>query len=106
MNRYIGKKGKREDVHASSDHFNKPMHLTTVLPRIDRKHIDKIIIATSTDRLDQLADKFYGDQRKWWIIALANNLPGDSLFIEPGKQLFIPTDISAIKNNMKKINGF
>ena len=93
-------------MHASSDHFNKPMHLTTVLPRIDRKHIDKIIIATSTDRLDQLADKFYGDQRKWWIIALANNLPGDSLFIEPGKQLFIPTDISAIKNNMKKINGF
>ena len=106
MNRYIGKKGKRDDVHASSTHFNKPMHLTTVLPRIDRKSIDRVMIATSTDRLDQLADKYYGDQRKWWVIALANDLPGDSLFIEPGKQLFIPTDLSRIQNNLKKMNGY
>jgi len=106
MNRYIGKKGNREDVHTNDPHYNKPMHLTTVLPRIDRKHIDRIIIATSTDRLDLLASKYYGNQGMWWVIALANDLPGDSLFIEPGKQLFIPTDVSAIKNNMKKINGY
>ena len=41
----------------------------------------------------------------WWVIALANNLPGDSFFITPGTQLFIPSDIQEIKNNLRKNNS-
>jgi len=47
------------------------------------------------DRLDLLAFDFYGDTSYWWVIASANALPGDSLYLEPGMQLRIPVNLSA-----------
>ena len=51
-----------------------------------------------------LAHKYYKDRTLWWVIALANNLPGDSFFIEPGTQIFIPRDIARITNEMRTLN--
>jgi hypothetical protein len=57
------------------------------------------------DRLDLIAFDFYGDTSFWWIIASANSLPGDSLYLEPGSQLRIPIDVSGIINEYKQINA-
>ena len=81
------------------------MKLDIIYPKIEREHSDPIIIATSVDRLDNLAHRFYKDRTKWWIIALANELPGDSFFIIPGTQLFIPKNTSKIMQNLNKNNS-
>jgi len=47
------------------------------------------------ERLDVIAGKFYGDGRKWWIIAAASGI-GWGLQIPPGTRLRIPTDLSQI----------
>lgn len=48
------------------------------------------------DRLDSLAQKFFHDPRKWWLIADANP---DVMTLEellvPGRQLRIPKDRNA-----------
>jgi len=47
------------------------------------------------DRLDALAQKFYHDPRKWWLIADANlDLLTPEQLLEPGRQLTIPRDKS------------
>ncbi len=48
------------------------------------------------DRLDALANKFFHDPRKWWLIADANPdvLTPEQLLV-PGRQLRIPKDRSA-----------
>ncbi|HEY0502500.1 MAG TPA: LysM peptidoglycan-binding domain-containing protein [Lysobacter sp.] len=48
------------------------------------------------DRLDALANKFFHDPRKWWLIADANPdvLTPEQLLV-PGRQLRIPRDRSA-----------
>ena len=48
------------------------------------------IVVTSVDRLDLLAKKYYKDSTLWWIIAIANNLDGDSIIVTPGTTLYIP----------------
>ena len=40
----------------------------------------------------------------WWVIALANNLPGDSIYIEPGTQIFIPLNLQSFQETMRNIN--
>ena len=44
----------------------------------------------SGDRLDLLAQRFYQDVTKWWIIAEANSLEVLSFEVKPGLQLRIP----------------
>lgn len=48
------------------------------------------------DRLDQLAQKFYQDPRKWWLIADANpDHPSLEQLLQPGQQLRIPKNRNA-----------
>lgn len=79
-------------------------YLNNIYPDIPLSENDSYIIATLGDRLDLLALDFYGDVSFWWIIASANALPGDSLYIEPGLQIRIPNNISAIINQYQLIN--
>jgi len=58
---------------------------------------DIYIIAGEGDRLDNIAFDFYGDATLWWVIASANDIEGDSLYIpgpQCGKQLRIPANSS------------
>ena len=41
----------------------------------------------------------------WWIIASANNLRKDSMFIAPGTQLRIPIDLVSFDSDFGKINN-
>lgn len=52
---------------------------------------DDIYVATETgDRLDTLANQFYGNSSLWWIIASANNLHGAFFAVPDGTVLRIP----------------
>jgi hypothetical protein len=85
--------------------FSKKRYLaSTIYPKIKATDNDMYIISESSDRLDLLAHKYYGDQNLWWIIAVANNLNDASLFIEEGIQLRIPSNIGNILRDLEKIN--
>ena len=73
---------------------------STIYPKIKATDNDLYIISTQGDRLDLLANQYYGDRNLWWIIAVANNLNDASLSIEPGKQLRIPGNTSNILNDL------
>lgn len=75
-----------------------------IYPDIPLSNDDNYVIAVLGDRLDLLALDFYGDTSFWWVIASANALPGDSLYIEPGMQIRIPSDLSAVLNDYKLVN--
>lgn len=83
----------------------KKTHLeTTIYPKVKPKNNDIYVISEAGDRLDLLAHKYYGDTKMWWIIATANNLNDANFFIEPGRQIRIPTDVSGIINDLSNIN--
>lgn len=60
------------------------------IPTIEKSDNDLYIYSRTGDRLDLLASQFYGDSRKWWIIASANNLGAGSYNIPAGLQIRIP----------------
>ena len=85
--------------------YTKKKYLGSIIyPKIKPNNNDMYIISQQSDRLDILASKYYNDQSLWWIIAVANNLNDASLSIEPGIQMRIPSNISKILNDLKKIN--
>ena len=47
---------------------------------------DIYIISKIGDRLDLLANDFYGNSRYWWVISRSNpgKIKSDSFFIDPG----------------------
>jgi hypothetical protein len=80
-------------------------YVNNIYPDIPPSNEDNYVITVLGDRLDLLAFDFYGDTSFWWVIASANALPGDSLYLEPGTQLRIPVDISGILNQYKLTNA-
>tara|TARA_R100000008_G_scaffold14340_1_gene6978 strand:- start:90 stop:419 length:330 start_codon:yes stop_codon:yes gene_type:complete len=107
MSRYRHNKAKKlTNVHTNNAHYNQLGYNSTIYPKITREPSDPVIIASSVDRLDLLADRFYEDRTLWWLIAVANELPGDTFFVTPGTQLFIPKNLSKIMRNMTKANRF
>lgn len=64
---------------------------------------DLYIQITSPDRLDILADKLYGDQSLWYIIAQANALGKGSYHVPAGKILRIPNQ-SGLQDYINNVN--
>jgi hypothetical protein len=79
-------------------------YLNNIYPDVEFTEDDNYVITTLGDRLDLLANNFYGDPSLWWIISSANSLPGDSLYPPIGIQLRIPTDVRTILESYKVIN--
>jgi hypothetical protein len=63
---------------------------TTIISTTPPGELDTYIEVTSPERLDQLADQFYEDASKWWIIAAANGLGKGTLFTPEDIILRIP----------------
>ena len=58
---------------------------------------DDIYVATQTgDRLDLLANQYYGSPAYWWIIANANKIHDGKLGLKDGTVLRIPANYSEI----------
>ena len=78
---------------------------TTFYPEVPYSENDIYVYTTEGDRLDNLAQQYYGDVTLYWIIASANaTIPFASLFIIPGTQLRIPGDISDIISSFNQLN--
>jgi hypothetical protein len=75
-----------------------------IYPEVEPSENDTYIITTSDDRLDLLAYDFFGDPKLWWIIAAANNFPGNSMYVTNGVQVRIPGDYIKIVNDFVQIN--
>jgi hypothetical protein len=67
-----------------------------LLPYIEPVDSDILIITEEDDRLDLLANQFYGDSKLWWVIATYNNLTDIDTKLEPGLQLRIPNNASSV----------
>jgi phage tail protein X len=75
-------------------------------PEIPFSDKDIFVITTQGDRLDVLANKYYGNISLYWIISIANNfLPQNSLFLPVGTQLRIPSDISEVISKYNNLNS-
>lgn len=72
----------------------------TIFPKIELSDDDIYIYAKEGDRLDNLANKYYQDNTLWWVIARANDLSGDSMFIEVPLRLRIPMDLNRVLNRI------
>jgi nucleoid-associated protein YgaU len=82
----------------------KAMYQPTYYPSTAAQENDSYIITGAEDRLDLIAHDFYGDSTLWWVIAMVNNLEGDSMFPPTGIQLRIPANVSDLLNAFNKAN--
>jgi nucleoid-associated protein YgaU len=99
MNRY-------QDLAITKDSDGRRKFVTTFVPFFDKSDNDIYVITDPSDRLDLLANQFYGDSTAWPIIASANSIGLGSLNIESGKQLRIPdpNKITGFKQQIFKTN--
>ena len=88
-----------------TDSNSKKQYFESVIyPKIKANDDDLYVISEVTDRLDLLANKYYGDTSLWWIIAVANNINDAYFYVTEGLQLRIPSNVSKILNDLEKIN--
>lgn len=77
-------------------------------PDIPKDNDDVYVVTTVGDRLDMLSFQYYLDPQYWWYIAAANpELRRDSMFLDVGMQLRIPTpsNLNAVLANFKDYNS-
>lgn len=76
-------------------------------PEIPLSIDDLYVVTTSGDRLDLLAEQFYGDVRLWWIISTANMnvIKRDSYSVRAGIEIRIPFDIADILREFEILNN-
>jgi len=86
MNRYREVSDRVEVSHTD----RRERYETLYYPKFKYSENDIYILPKRGDRLDLLAFDFYKDTRLWWVIQIANNLPGGTLMVEPGKRIRIP----------------
>jgi len=98
MNRY-------QDLPIIKDSNGRRKYTTTFVSFFDKSDNDIYVITDPSDRLDLLANQFYGDVTAWPIIATANNIGLGTLNIEEGKQLRIP-DPNKFREYIIQINNF
>lgn len=78
----------------------------TKYPEVPLSPDDVYVITTEGDKLDVLAQQFYGDKNLWWVISIANSgLAQNSLYIPTGTQLRLPTSIQDILSNYNELNN-
>ena len=76
-------------------------------PQIPLSENDIYVITGEGDRLDLLANQFYGDSTLWWVISISNkDINKGSMYLSPGLQLRIPQNISNIISRYNKLNEF
>ena len=81
--------------------IGKKRKLTSIIiPVIPVSESDTFIETTSTERLDKLADTFYGDSTLWWVIAVSNGIGKGTLFVPQNSRIRIPS----IENIQEIIN--
>jgi hypothetical protein len=93
-----------ENIEILKTETGKRYKKTIVYPKMTKTVDDRYIIAIQGDRLDNLAFKYYGDARLWWILARANYLGKGDLSVPIGKQIRIPEDYLGIIDEYNNLN--
>ena len=85
----------------AKDKNSKPYQTSYIIKNIPYSPEDRFVEVTTTDRLDLIAHKYYGNRDFWWIIAAANNIGKGTLNIDEGVILRLPANPQSInsKNN-------
>jgi|TARA_B100001778_G_C18571013_1_gene622596 hypothetical protein len=108
MNRYQDiEKLKNKNVYAGGKgSIGTEYYKCNFYPEIPQDESDIWVITEFTDRLDLLANQFYGDMTLWWIIAIANPdvLNMGELTCGVGKQIRIPQNINEILSSYNELN--
>ena len=65
---------------------------------------DKFVVTTLDNRLDSLANQYYGDVSLWWVIAKANGIKGKTV-LKAGQIIRIPGEIPKILEEFDDLNG-
>ena len=73
-------------------------------PKMAKESKDMYIISIQGHRLDNLAFKYYGDARLWWILARANYLGKGDLSVPIGAQIRIPSEHLSIIDEYNSLN--
>ena len=63
-----------EDILTQKSLSGKVAYLPTIYPSVTLSNQDYYIVAREQDRMDLLANDFYGDPSLWWVIAMANDI--------------------------------
>lgn len=82
------------------EHWEQPEY-----PKIEAAPDDKRYTVGRNDRVDRLAQRFYGSQDLWWVIALANGmelLPSD---LNPNAVLRIPSQRRVFTEILRRPNS-
>ena len=78
---------------------NGKRYITSGALNIPRLNVsDYYVEVTTTDRLDVLAQKYYGDSSLWYVIANANNIGKGTICIHEGTILRIPINPKGTAN--------
>lgn len=75
------------------------VYQSKIYPNIPKSDQDVYIVTQGGDRLDTLANQFFGDSTLWWIIASANNIHDAPFALPDGTILRIPQNYQEIVNN-------
>lgn len=97
MNRY-------KDISTTMDKAGKRKKASIIYPIPPLSPTDTYIRTTTVERIDLLANKFYGDLTLWWVIAAANALGKGSLYVPADSIIRIP-DASSINKLIETLNN-
>ena len=89
------------ETQITTDNSGKRYYKSTIFPTIPLADDDIYIYSRDGDRLDLLANSYYGDSTLWWIIAQANQIGKGSLFIIPGTRLRIPVSPQIVLSDLR-----
>lgn len=78
------------------------VYRTKIYPNIPKSDKDIYIVTQGGDRLDTLANQFYGDSSLWWIIASANNIHDATFTVPDGTTLRVPENFDEIITNFER----
>jgi hypothetical protein len=83
-----------QNIGIQKTNTGETIYLPVKYPSLVPSNNDYYIIAREEDRFDLIASDFYGQPTYWWVVAMANDLPGDSMYAPPGTQLRIPGNLN------------
>lgn len=93
-----------DNIATKKDDSGKTVVKPTLYPPIPRSVDDIYVRTTPGDRLDLLANIYYGSVGYWWIIAEANGIGKGTMTIPPNQQLRIPASILQVLSDYKELN--
>lgn len=94
------------NIPTSRDVNGQQSYDTNIYPEIPFSDNDIYVVTELGDRLDILANQYYGNSTYWWIISSANyGLKQDSYYLPQGVQIRIPANVDSIIRQYENENN-